>query len=105
MNDFAAAEFTLRRAIRNDEKGLPPDSPDLGADLHNLGSLYFTMRRYQEAAPLLQRALDIRTKALGLNDRDTIQTLETYANLLHYLHRDAEAKELESKVKFGNKTQ
>jgi len=95
MNDFAAAEFTLRRAIRNDENGLPPDSPDLGADLHNLGSLYFTTRRYQEAAPLLQRALDIRTKALGLNDRDTIQTLETYANLLHYLRSSSEASDLD----------
>jgi len=31
--------------------------------------------------------------------------LETYANLLYFLHRDAEAKELESKVKFGQKSQ
>jgi len=76
---------------------LPPDSPDLGSDLHNLGSLYFTMRHYQEAAPLLRRALDIRTKALGLNDRDTIQTLETYANLLYFLHRDADIEMLRRK--------
>ena len=105
MKKYPDAELALRRAVRNAEKGLPSDSPDLAADLHNLGFLYSMTAHYQDAAPLLQRALDIRMKTLGVNDRDTVQTAESYANVLRALHRTAEAEELEARVKPGHQAQ
>jgi hypothetical protein len=67
--------------------------------------LYYRIKRLQEAEPLLKRALDIQTKALGLNDPDAVQTAQTYANVLRLLHRDLEAQQLESKLKATNPAQ
>ena len=68
-----------------------------------LGFLYFISGHNLEAVPLLQRALNIRVKALGLSDKDTVETAETYAKVLRALHRDLEAQDVDLKVKSGQK--
>ncbi len=105
LQDHGDAELSFRRALRNDEKGLPPDSTDLAADSYNLGFLYYLTKHFQEADPLLKRALDIQTKALGLTNPDAVQTAQTYANVLRLLHREQEAQQLESKLKAAGPAQ
>jgi hypothetical protein len=89
----------LVRSLSNDEKGLPPDSADTASDLQNLAMLYYMTRRPEQAVPLYQRALDTRTKVLGPDDPDTLTTMRDYAITLRLLGRNAEARELEIKVK------
>ena len=86
------------RALAIDEKVLASDSPDLAVDVFNLANFYGMTKRPEQSARLFQRALDIRTKALGLKDRDTIQTMVSYAAVLRSLHRDQEAEALEEKA-------
>jgi len=95
MNDFAALNSLCGGQFATTKTVCRPTVPIWGPTCTISDPCTSTTRRYQEAAPLLQRALDIRTKALGLNDRDTIQTLETYANLLHYLRSRSDASELD----------
>src|SRR3954470_24151574 len=42
--------------------------PDLATSLRNLAALHVALDAYAEAEPLLDRALDIRNKALGASD-------------------------------------
>ena len=80
-------------AIALDEKGLGPESPELGTDLNNLGLLYVFSKRYGEAQQIYQRTLAIRIKALGDTDPAVAETMTGYAAALRGLHRDAEAKQ------------
>jgi hypothetical protein len=99
MGNNSAAEPLLMRSLSNDQKGLPPDSPDLASDLQNLAMLYYLTRRPEQAVPLYQHALDIRAKVLGADDPDTLITMKDYAITLRLLGRDAAAREIELKVK------
>ena len=51
------AESVFLRAIGIMEKSLPPDHPSLPSSWNNLGELYLGTGRFQEAEPLLRRAL------------------------------------------------
>src|SRR3712207_8731720 len=65
----------------------------IAISLHNLASLYHTQGRYEEAAPLLQRALAICEQALGA-EHPLTQTVQ------HHLaaHRSEEhTSELQSR--------
>jgi tetratricopeptide (TPR) repeat protein len=66
----------------------------VGAILNNLGQLYFSQRRYEEAESSYRRALEIREKSLGPNHPDLAQTLNGYAALLKKTKRKAEAEAL-----------
>lgn len=82
-----------------DEKALGPDSPELGTDLNNLGTLYFVTKRYDEAQKVYQRALGIRLKALGDHDPAVAETMNSYASVLRVLNRNAEAQQLETQAR------
>jgi tetratricopeptide (TPR) repeat protein len=99
MGNSKAAEPLFVRSLLIDEKGLPSDSPDLASDLQNLAMLYYLTRRPEQAVPLYHRALDIRTRVLGANDPDTLTTARGYAMTLRLLGRNAEAQELDMKIK------
>jgi tetratricopeptide (TPR) repeat protein len=87
----------LRAAVL-DEKSLGPESPELGTDLNNLGLLYLFMKRHEEAQKFYQRALSIRMKALGDQDPGVVETMNSYAIVLHALRRNAEAVQLEGQA-------
>jgi tetratricopeptide (TPR) repeat protein len=78
-----------------DEKALGPDSPELGTDLNNLGTLYLVISRYDEAQKCYQRALKIRIKAFGDHDPAVAETMNSYAIVLRGLKRDGEARQME----------
>jgi CHAT domain-containing protein/Tfp pilus assembly protein PilF len=65
------------------EKALGPEHQDVGASLHNLGSLYWVKGDYERAEQLYRRALAIREKALGSEHIDVSGTL-TNLGILYF---------------------
>ncbi len=61
--------------------------------------VYYSQGRTSKAAPLYQRSLAIREKALGPQHPDVAQSLENYAGLLRETGRSEEAEELEARAK------
>ena len=53
---------------------LGEEHPDVAACLNNLALLYRNQERYAEAEPLLQQALEIASKSLGV-DHSRTQTI------------------------------
>ncbi len=98
---FEQAEPHYRRALAIREKSLGPDHPDVATSLNNLAELLklkgrlLTIRKlfinspphqtkhlvYVTAEPLLNRALDIREKALGPDHPDVATSLNNIAEL------------------------
>lgn len=70
-----------REILRLREEGLGPAHPDVASALHILASRCHLARRYAEAEPLYQRALSIRTEALGHGHPSTIEILEDLGDL------------------------
>ena len=89
----------LLRVLAIDRKGLSADSPDIGNDLNNLAILYVFRKRPQDALPLFQQALELRSRVLGPGAPETLETLRSYSAQLHILHRDDEARELIARIK------
>ena len=71
----------------------------MATSLNNLGLLYKTQGRYNEAEPFYKRSLAIREKALGPAHPNVAKGLENYAALLRKMNRDAEAKNMEARAK------
>ncbi len=67
--------------------------------MKNIAAFYYEGGRYAEAEPLYQQALEIYEKMLGPEDPDVANILESYAALLYKTKRQAEAAELEARVK------
>ena len=58
-----------------------PDHPDLSNTLGNYALLLMDQGRHAEAEPLLQRALSIRERALGLKHPAVANTLSSLGGL------------------------
>jgi tetratricopeptide (TPR) repeat protein len=67
--------------------------------LEGLAKLYSDGDRNGQAAPLYKEALEIREKDIGQDDRGTIATTKAYVGVLRRLKRDAEAEELEARLR------
>jgi hypothetical protein len=57
------------------------------------------MKRYDESQKVYQRALEIRMHALGDHDPAVAETMASYANVLRALHLDAEAQQMEARLR------
>ena len=66
----------------------------VGAALSNLASLYISQRRYDDAEPLSQRALDIAEQQLGANDPDLVLALNNLAVVYRWQRRYDDAEPL-----------
>ena len=66
--------------------------------LNNLAELYRAQRRYEEAAPLYQRARAIREEVLGAKHPDVAVVLENYAALLQATGCSKEAENLKARA-------
>jgi len=60
--------------------------------------LYTFTKRFGEAVPLLQKALEARMKALGPRNVDTQSTLANYVLTLRHVGPNEEAYEIEKRV-------
>ena len=59
---FSTAESFFKRSLEMREAVLPADHPDLAQSLNNLAALYHDKKHYEKAAPLYERALQLRLK-------------------------------------------
>jgi tetratricopeptide (TPR) repeat protein len=62
--------------------------------LHSIASVYLSLGRADLAAPRAKQALEIRKQLLGDQDRDTITSLDKYAEIVKGLGKYAEAEPL-----------
>jgi hypothetical protein len=67
----------------------------VASTLHGLAKLYLDQQKYEQAEPLLQRALTIRERSLSPEHPDVAATLEIYRDLLHKTNRESQASALE----------
>lgn len=70
-----------REILRLREDTFGPAHPDVASALHILASRCHLARRYAEAESLYQRALSIRTEALGRGHPSTVEVLEDLGDL------------------------
>ena len=61
---YDLAEATYKQAIEIDRRTVGEDHPDFATHLNNLAGVYMKTKRYAEAVPLLEQALDIFTARL-----------------------------------------
>jgi tetratricopeptide (TPR) repeat protein len=97
-------EPILQHAVELQEKTLGESSIDLARTLVTFGNLYKTEgkkdeTKYTQAEPLFERAMKIYEVNLGLYDRQEVFPLQSYVDLLHILHQDAKAAELQERIK------
>jgi len=77
-----AAEREYRRACREIERELGGDFPALGSCLQNLAVLlHRNSDKQQEALELVERSIEIRTRALGADSPTLIGALQTRASI------------------------
>ncbi len=75
------------------------DQPQVEASLRkSLGETYFMLGRYAEAKAQLIPALEIQTRLLGEENRDTLETMDDLASAHLYLSEIDEAEQLETKA-------
>jgi tetratricopeptide (TPR) repeat protein len=81
----------------------PEDRQNLGKqiadDLERLAELYGGEGKNEQSASLYKEALEIREKDIGEDDPGTIATTKAYVGVLRKLKRDAEAEELEARLR------
>jgi tetratricopeptide (TPR) repeat protein len=80
------------------EHRLGPEHLDTATALNNLALLYYAQGRYEEAPPLVKRALKIREKVLGEEHPDTSESLGTQATLLYAQGEYAEARQCQERA-------
>jgi tetratricopeptide (TPR) repeat protein len=81
----------------------PEDQQNLGKqiadDLEQLAELYGGEGKNEQSASLYKEAIEIREKNIGQDDPGTIATTKAYMGVLRKLKRDAEAEELEARLR------
>jgi eukaryotic-like serine/threonine-protein kinase len=96
-NKVTAREI-LDKASRDIGTGLAKD-PELQAQMMNvMGTVYFNLGLYSHADPLLTRAVEIRTRVLGLENRDTLRSMNNLGTTLDEEGRYKEAERLHRQV-------
>ncbi len=88
----------LDKASKDIGTGLAND-PALQAQMMNvMGTVYFNLGLYSQAYPLLARALEIRTRILGLENPDTLKSMNDLGTTLDEQGRYIEAERLHRQV-------
>jgi tetratricopeptide (TPR) repeat protein len=85
----------LLRGLKIRERALPPDHPDLAANLETLADLCRDQRRYAEPEALYRRALAIYDDAYPPSHPERLALLKGYAQLLRATGRMVQAKVME----------
>ena len=97
---FQESLDSMKKASGNEEsRGSENLSKQIADRLERLAELYGGEGKNEQSASLYKEALEIREKDIGRNDRRTIATTKTYVGVLRKLKRDAEADELDARLK------
>ncbi len=95
---YADAETMLKAALRLAEASRSADRR-LAGSLGNLVSLYLTLHRYDEAEPLILRALAVEERRVGAGHPAVAAVLADYLVLLRQLGRHAELPAVEARLR------
>lgn len=98
---YPEAVLNLRRIICILDQGKTYNGPQLANYLSMLAGIHLKFRLYDEAEPLLGRALTIRQMYLSSDHPDVHESLHDYAWLLYKTHRDVEAEKLQVQAHYG----
>jgi len=80
-NSITAREV-LDRASKEIDSGLAKD-PEMQAQMmHTMGEVYYNLGLYKDAESLLRRAMEIRTRVLGPENRATLDSMSSLAQVL-----------------------
>jgi tetratricopeptide (TPR) repeat protein len=96
------AEALLRRALAISEQHQGLKSSGTGYLLWELAVHFFDQERYAESEPFYKRTLEISETGV-MDKRSHAIILETYAEVLHKIGKDSEAKVIESKLAAATK--
>jgi tetratricopeptide (TPR) repeat protein len=97
--DSAAAEASLRRALRTIDGLGQEDSPTRGLIFGHLGVIYGRTGRPREAEPLFQSAIEMNRRFLGPEHPMLLDSMGAYANFLRTTKRKGEAKKLDAYIR------
>jgi tetratricopeptide (TPR) repeat protein len=86
----------FQHALELQEKSVGESSINVAQTLVKFGDLYKGEGKFSEAEPLYERALNIYEANLGLFDRQDVRALLPYVDLLHKLHQDVKAAEIQA---------
>lgn len=95
--DFLGAEKKFNRAVELREKVNGKDALETANAMLQLSQIYQVKGDYEKAAPLLLRALDIKTAKLGKENDQTIEIYDNTFCTLTKLERADEAAQLRNK--------
>jgi tetratricopeptide (TPR) repeat protein len=90
---YQEADTLWKTALATAEK-LGPNDLKVAQTINQMTHLFVHEKRYDEAVPLLKRALDIRVKSLGENNMLTAENVGNLALIDHKLGDDLEAEKL-----------
>ncbi len=93
-----AAERTARRALELVESFMTREQPELVPRLAGLAAAFQARAKYDEAVPLMQRALAVAEKNLGPTNADLAPLLSQYASLLQAMKRPADAASMQARA-------
>jgi len=105
-------KFDEAEALYVHAQDLWKDAPSkAGSELraaYALGRCYTTEGKYEQAAPVLQKALDLAQTYYGPESIQIVTYIQAYADAMHFLGRDAEMADLKGQmlaIKGGSTTQ
>lgn len=98
INDLKLSEYYSRQYLLMLEVLSGPTHPNVASALDNLGLTCHLQKRYEEAAELYQRALDICTNTLGSEHPSTVRVMRKYAATLKALDKNEELSRLNGVV-------
>ncbi len=99
QREYVQAESLFVRALAIKEATLRPDHPSTAVTLNGLANVYRDQGMVDAAETLYRRALRIRERALQPNDPRIAETLRDYAAMLRRAGRDAQAAQLEERLR------
>jgi tetratricopeptide (TPR) repeat protein len=89
-------EPIIAHALELQEKTVGESSTKVAQTLVTFGNLYMDEGKLVEAEPLFERAMKIYEANLGLYDRQEVHVLQPYVDLLHKVHEDVKAAEIQA---------
>jgi len=96
---YADAETMLKSALRLADVSPPRGNRRLAESLGNLANVYLALHRYEEAEPLLRRALAVEEQRAGARHPAVAAVLADYLVLLRRLGRHAELPAVEARLR------
>jgi len=95
---YAEADVLLGRSLSLSNRVLGQEHPIVAVTMRTIAVFQAVQGRYLEAERFIRRSLEISEKTLGSEHPEVATSLELFAQVLHTVHRDNEASQLEARA-------